>query len=532
MAIGGDLIGRQVVFENGEAGVVVTHRPPMVFVYTDKDEIGISEGQVTILDNLSSINVPLNVRKTDCFGRPVDGSDDGDFVETLKRPIFCPIPKVKDIALINKPLITGITMFDALAPIGRGQNMLLVGHDIKDMRQYVCDILSVQSKNTKCVYAATSNQEDIKKMLTDANVLDDIVFVSGETKDESQAIASAAEATVTAATACSIAEAFATEKGEDTLVIVDTLDQHKALWDATTRVLVDVFGIEAVVQGDRDGGASSEMRAFFSSLIQRAAQFKTKYGGGSVTLLLMNIIPKLSDGKHLVFGPEDFEGSPEKVKERIEMLVQRQVPLTAENLRKIQIPIPSDSEGSRRFAVQHVDDLISMTDGQIWLDEELAKAGRSPCMDYQRSITRIGIGADTESRADAPAIRQVVEGLRLDLSQALAMDGADVETDASKKQIRAANAWLLAMHQPSASGARKLSESCTALLAAAKGHLDDSVDRGCIAGTAEGMKLITELLEHVNAVASAAMEEVDNSQDLSADVKNDIEGAIKSYFEN
>ena len=57
-------------------------------------------------------------------------------------------------------------------------------------------------------------------------------------------------------------------------------------------------------------------------------------------------------------------------------------------------------------------------------------------MDLKRSITRIGIGADIESRAEAPAITRIVEGLQLELSQAQNMDGADIEKTASKKQMR------------------------------------------------------------------------------------------------
>jgi hypothetical protein len=324
---------------------------------------------------------------------------------------------------------------------------------------------------------------------------------------------------------------LAIEKGMDTLVVVDTIDQHKSLWDATTRVLVDVFGIDAVVKGDRDGGASSEMRAFFSSLIQRSAQYKKKKGGGSVTLLLLTTLPKMVEtDEEMVFSPDDFTGSPQKVTERIDLLVKRNVPLTSANLRKIQIPVPSDKEGTRRLALQHLDDLISMSDGQIWLDEAFEKQGRRPAMDFQRSVTRIGIGADTSSRADAPAIRRVVEGLRLDLSQAGDMDGADAAINANKKQSRNARAWLLAMHQPSAMGARRLSESCAALLAASKGYLGESVDSGALAGTSEGEALISDLLNHVNSNAAEAMEAVDSTQDLIDENREAIEKAIQSFF--
>ena len=180
------MIGRQVYFENGTTGVVVIHRPPVIFVYaaTAKDSSGQDnnkndstttttttmqqpkEGVVTVYDNLFTIEVPKTIQQSDCFGRTTTNNSNDETTTTggmLTRPIFSPIPQVKDIALINKPLVTGVTMFDALAPIGKGQNMLLVGHDIEDMRKYVTDILSIQTKAeqppTKCIYAFTGNKQ-------------------------------------------------------------------------------------------------------------------------------------------------------------------------------------------------------------------------------------------------------------------------------------------------------------------------------------------------------------------------------------
>ena len=528
--LGGDLIGRQVKFPNGHTGVVVSHRPPIAFVYTDMEDAHEIEGTVQVLDSLASVDVDESKKAVDCFGRSLVGDD---VVGTLHRPMFAPIPKVSDIALINTPLLTGITMFDALAPIGKGQNMLLIGHDINEMRQYVRAMLTVQvSEGTKCIYASSADNDKVKQMLAEAGLSEDVTVVfSKQTSEHDGGPSMAAEATVTAATACAIAESLALNNGADTVVVVDTLDYHKSLWDATTRVLVDVFGIDAVVKSDRDGGASSEMRGFFSSLIQRSAQYNEKNGGGSVTLVLLCTIPKMAAADDdTTFLPEDFALSPAKVKDRIDFLVKRSLPLTVANLRKIQIPIPTDADGTRRLALQHVDDLISMSDGQIWLDEQLESKGRRPAMDFQRSVTRIGIGADTESRADAAAIRRVVEGLRLDLSQALDLGGADLGTKASKDQARNAYAWLLAMHQPSTGAVRKLSESCTALLAASKGYLGESLDGGAMAGTKAGDELMTGLLEHVNSKAAGALDLVDLTHDMSEESQEAIEAAIKSFF--
>lgn len=297
-------------------------------------------------------------------------------------------------------------------------------------------------------------------------------------------------------------------------------------------------------------------------------------------MVILCTIPKAKDtvandeGEDPVFTPEDFASSPTKVKDRIDWLVQRNVSLTTRNLRKIQIPIPFDEDAAsanraRIFALQHADELISMSDGQIWLvDDELESSindmspgggggggmSRRPCMDLQRSVTRIGIGADTESRADAAAIRRVVEGLRLELSQALlllqdvrqsrASDGAasgsssgsssnSRSTKASKNQELQALGWLLAMHQPSTVGARKLSESCTALLAASKGYLGQVggvVDARVLAGTVAGDDLMAGLLKHVQLNAAKAVEAIDSTQDMTEECREAIEGAIVSYF--
>jgi hypothetical protein len=66
--------------------------------------------------------------------------------------------------------------------------------------------------------------------------------------------------------------------------------------------------------------------------------------------------------------------------------------------------------------------------GKFGSTRSSAEMVKSPSIDPQRSITRIGIGADTDSRADAPAIRRIAEGVRLDLAQAASMDGAESTT--------------------------------------------------------------------------------------------------------
>jgi F0F1-type ATP synthase alpha subunit len=534
-SLAGDLQGKTVVFPNGSVGVVVAHRPPVVYVYSDRDPLNDIDGEhVKVLETMSLISTASASSVVDCFGRPDDPTSASKTEDTLERAIFAPIPQVKDIALINNPMLTGITMVDALAPIGRGQNMLMIGHELEEMRGFSIDFLKTQvlfGNNTKCVYAAIDNKDDVVQRLREAGIQDDVHVVAARKGDEEKNdVSKAAEAVAIAGSACAIGEAYALEKGANAVVIIDTIDLHKSLWDATTRVLVDVFGVDSVVKSDREGGASSEMRAFYSSLIQRSSQYKKTRGGGSVTLLLLTTIPRTdaadTDG---VFTETDFALSGERILDRIKMLSQKKIPLTAATLRKLNIPVPTASEGKRRMVLQHMDELISMSDGQIWLDERLEAAGQQPPMDPQRSLTRIGIGADTDSRADAPALRNMVEGLRLLLAQGAHMEGAEVN-NASKKQIRMQNSLLLAMHQAGGSGGRHLSESCTVLLAALQGHLDDTVDKGHLAGTEQGERVIEGLLEYVRTNAPSAVAEIDKTLELRDDVKEELTTAMKSYF--
>ena len=149
----------------------------------------------------------------------------------------------------------------------------------------------------------------------------------------------AAEAVTVAGTACAIAEAFALSNGENALVLVDNINSHKTLWDWSTRDLIDIYGVDTVVKDDIKGKASSEMRGFYSVLIQRAGKFKEKLGGDSVITTLLSLLPKLStltdDENDMVFSEKDFVLCSDKIKQRIDILVQNNIPLTAVTLREI-----------------------------------------------------------------------------------------------------------------------------------------------------------------------------------------------------
>jgi len=637
----GDFTGRTVTFHNSnQKGMIIAHRHPVVFVLLENttaattpskndDDETTTTNTCSISHKLVSIDpsaIPpgsivdylgnsLAVLKDGSVSRslpkaatttaaaetasvdlesglgigngisltvPSTLDNDNDNGSTTRRPIFMPIPKISDIGLIDSPLVSGITAIDSLTPIGKGQNMLVIGNandGTTNKRGWTINFLRNVIENnrhrdhdatkkkgtttTRCFYGLTSGDSTVRSNLLDrlkeAGIQDDVVTIlstrnhNNEVKEggeveggiSTEKAMTAAEAVAVAATTCSLAEHHALTTGGDSVVFIDDINLHKSLWDVTTQFLVQVYGKDAVVAADLQGSGSSEMRGYFSGLIQRSARFNVKKGGGSVTLILLSTLPgdeeqavdSSSGDEEPSFDPSDFDNMPEKIKTRISMLVKAKVPLTPTNLKKIQIPLPStsDAENAKRLALQHVEDLISMSDGQIWLDDALAKIGRSPPLDPSRSITRVGVGADTVScRADAPALRSVVGSLRFEFQQAMdVMDTSATSTASAivgnKKQVQRRDAFLLAMHQE-ANQRRKLSQECIALLAASRGHLDRVIAGGGLAGTEQGKEAIDGLIEFVEGNASGVVAEIESTLDLSSEGRSALEDTIASYF--
>jgi len=155
-----DMTGKLVLFEtdgdNVQEGVIVCQRPPVAFVLlkdeeyasgtssSDKPKVYVSDKKITI--NASD---DLVGKVVDCFGNVLKSNKDNEEMmlsKTYERSIFATIPQVKDIALIDEPMLTGISMVDALAPIGKGQNMLVVGEKGTGKRALAIDAMRNQIK--------------------------------------------------------------------------------------------------------------------------------------------------------------------------------------------------------------------------------------------------------------------------------------------------------------------------------------------------------------------------------------------------
>lgn len=147
--------------------------------------------------------------------------------------------------------------------------------------------------------------------------------------------------------------------------------------------------------------------------------------------------------------------------------------------------------------------------------------------------TRVGIGADTPCRADAPALRAVSGSLRFQFQQATDMiarkDNSAISIPGDTKQVLRQDAYLLAMHQ-TPEQTRTLSQECVTLIAASRGYFDKVLQEGGKAGTSKGQEVVNDLLEFVEKRAKDAVDAIDESLEMTVEDMATIENAIDAYF--
>jgi hypothetical protein len=304
------LQGRRVDLDEGKgSGIVLWQRIPLIFILRDDEAPDtVSYSTAVIQPSNVTLSITDNVlgKVLDAFGRPIDSTATSRSTTTAEanaqeRSLFGSATQLAEMATISRPLHTGITAVDALTPIGKGQNMLIVGSEALGRRKLALDTAITQSQQgTVVVYVDTSgNKEDVPAYIKDANPqLSNVVVVratisasnSGGKSTEDAALGVAA-----AATGCTVAEYFRA-KGRDTLVVVDDLDVHKKFWDLSERDIVALYGADFDSPGHLSA-ANSEQRAFFSTLFQRVGYLNLKAGGGSLTMLLLVDRPSLL-GRH------------------------------------------------------------------------------------------------------------------------------------------------------------------------------------------------------------------------------------------
>lgn len=356
------------------------------------------------------------------LGQPIDGL--GPINTSHRRPIEFKAPGIMERQPVCEPVQTGLLAVDAMVPIGRGQRELIIGDRKTGKTAIAIDAIVNQAKTDMvCVYVAigqkASTVASIRETLSRHGVLDKTVIVSATAADSApmQYIAPMAGA--------AIGEYFmyndengnpadATHPGGHVLVVYDDLSKQAVAYRQMSLTLHRPPGREAY---------PGDIFYLHSRLLERACKLSDANGGGSLTAL----------------------------------------------------PIIETQEGDVSAYIPT--NVISITDGQIYLQSNLFFQGQRPAVDVGISVSRVG-GA-----AQLKAMKQVAGTLRLDLAsyaekQAFAQFGSDL--DASTQYQLSHGARMTELLKQSRYSALDVADQIIALFAGKEGYLDDlDIDQIC-----------------------------------------------------
>ena len=403
-----------VQFTNGVMGIAFNLERDYVGVIIMGDYAGIEEGMtVRAMGRIASIPVGHSLigRVVNALGEPIDGI--GPIKTDKYRPIERIAPGVVERKDVDAPVQTGLKAIDSMIPIGRGQRELIIGDRQTGKTAIAIDtIINQKGKDLICIYVAIGQKKaSVARTLATLQRYGamDYTIIVVASADESAALQYIAPYA-----GCAIGEEIM-ENGHDAMVVYDDLSKHAWAYRQVSLLLRRPPGREAY-PGD----------VFFlhSRLLERAARLADKY----------------------VIVPAGFEGGLAEPKDSVDGMIY-DGPIAkrlAEQSRKaMQNPndlkvVKVKGSGGSLTALPIIETLlgdvsayiptnvISITDGQIYLENNLFYAGIRPAINVGLSVSRVGTDAQTR------AMKQVAGRLRLDMAAfrelaAFAQFGSDLD---------------------------------------------------------------------------------------------------------
>jgi F-type H+-transporting ATPase subunit alpha len=353
-------------------------------------------------------------RVVDALGNPIDGL--GPIVTDMTRKVESPAPGIIVRQPVKEPLQTGLKPIDSMIPIGRGQRELIIGDRAVGKTAVAIDtIINQKGQGVICVYVAIG-----QKASTVAGVVERLKQ-SGAMEYSIVVVASASDPApmqyIAPYSGCAMAEYFMYNEGRPTLCVYDDLSKQAAAYRQLSLVLRRPPGREAY---------PGDVFYLHSRLLERAAKMREDTG--------------IVDNK-TIFKPG---GS-----------------LTA-------LPIIETQAGDVSAYIPT--NVISITDGQIFLESDLFFAGVRPAINVGISVSRVG------GSAQVKAMRSVAGRLRLDLAQfreleAFSAFASDLDA-ATKRQLERGARTVEVLKQPQYSP-MPVEQQVMIIYAVTNGHLDD-----------------------------------------------------------
>jgi F-type H+-transporting ATPase subunit alpha len=385
-----------VQFENGIMGIAFNLEQSNVGIIIMGEFSGIEEG-MTVRSTGRIASVPVGDgmigRVVNALGEPIDGK--GPIASDHFRPIERIAPGVIQRKDVDTPVQTGIKGIDALTPVGRGQRELIIGDRQTGKTALAIDtIINQKGQDLLCIYVAIGQKKAgiarTVAILAEHGAMEHTVVVVASAEEP------AALQYIAPYAGCAIGEEFM-ETGRDALIVYDDLSKHAWAYRQVSLLLRRPPGREAY---------PGDLFYLHSRLLERAARLANKYVIVPSGFKAEVAEEKDSADKKVYGGPLAKHNAETALKaakgdNKLAKLKGSGGSLTA-------LPIIETLLGDVSAYVPT--NVISITDGQIYLEANLFYAGIRPAINAGLSVSRVGGDAQTK------AMKQVAGGLRLDMA--------------------------------------------------------------------------------------------------------------------
>ncbi|MCU7842207.1 MAG: F0F1 ATP synthase subunit alpha [Candidatus Thiodiazotropha sp. (ex Monitilora ramsayi)] len=405
-------------------------------------------------------------RVVDSLGNPLDGK--GDIAADETSPIEKVAPGVIERKSVDQPVQTGVKAIDAMVPIGRGQRELIIGDRQTGKSAVAIDaIINQKGTGIKCIYVAVGQKNStiaqVVRKLEEHDAMEHTIIVAAPAAD------SAAMQFLAPYSGCTMGEYFR-DIGQDALIIYDDLTKQAWAYRQVSLLLRRPPGREAY---------PGDVFYLHSRLLERSARVNADY------------VEKKTGGK--VKGQT---GS-----------------LTA-------LPIIETQAGDVSAFVPT--NVISITDGQIFLEADLFNAGIRPAINAGLSVSRVGGAAQTK------IIKKLGGGVRLALAQfrelaAFSQFASDLD-EATRKQLERGERVTELMKQAQYSPL-SIAGMAVTLFAANEGYLDD-VDVGKV------VDFEASLQGYMKSSQKELMDKMNETGDYNAEIEQALHDALKDFKAN
>jgi F-type H+-transporting ATPase subunit alpha len=458
--------GEMLEFPNNVFGLALNLERDSVGAVILGDYTGVSEGDAVKATG-RILEVPVGPellgRVVNALGVPIDGkgpinAKETDIIEKVA-------PGVIARQSVSQPLQTGLKSIDSMVPVGRGQRELIIGDRQTGKTAVAVDaIINQKGKNVKCVYVAigqkASTINNVLRKLEEHGAMDYTIIVAAAASD------SAAMQYLSAYAGCTMGEYFR-DRGEDALIVYDDLTKQAIAYRQVSLLLRRPPGREAY---------PGDVFYLHSRLLERAARVNVEY------------VEKFTKG-----AVKGKTGS-----------------LTA-------LPIIETQAGDVSAFVPT--NVISITDGQIFLETDLFNAGVRPAINAGISVSRVGGAAQTK------IVKKLSGGIRTDLAQyrelaAFAQFASDLD-DATRRQLERGKRVVELLKQPQYQPLQ-VWELGVVLFAVNNGYLDD-IDVAQVLPFEKGIK------DYLKAKHTAMIERIEASAELSKDDEAELVAALQEF---